>query len=330
MNKLPEIIRIPAAPDLTVAGLMYLTRGLVRPGGQSFGSGFGDYREVVAQKMAELAFRRYLVEQEIPHRLVRTLTVASLDANEVSLGGRRAALITKLIFHKQEINRVENNSQRLLAAKVVRPHSFDRKKYHEDDLVIVGFVTAEISRNHKEIKEDQKEQKKLSLLYQIPEPWSHPKVWRAADKISLKTEIKKPLEIVIGGLDKEHRFLTERLNLTSNETVNVRKAFFSLNYLQAEHLPVGTIELSNSLTRDKLRINPAQWGNLWVYGINIYLVGFITQSEFANRANPIYEDSPVLGPIRSTTAGLAISADQLNPIQELFSRLKNWDKNRFK
>jgi len=68
------------------------------------------------------------------------------------------------------------------------------------------------------------------------------------------------------------------------------------------------------------------WGNIWVYGTNILLAGWLTRAEFNHRADPIHEGARVFQYDKTRTKNLAVPVHDLKPISDLLERAKEWNK----
>jgi hypothetical protein len=70
-------------------------------------------------------------------------------------------------------------------------------------------------------------------------------------------------------------------------------------------------------------IHPADWGNIWVYGMDILLAGYLTREEFNRRASFLREGVRVFQYGRTRTKNLAVSVCDLKPLSELLGHAKN-------
>jgi hypothetical protein len=81
----------------------------------------------------------------------------------------------------------------------------------------------------------------------------------------------------------------------------------------------------HSLRRDETYIvSPIDWGNIWVYGIDILLTGYLTRGEFKQQAHFLREGMRVFQYERTRTKNLAVDICNLKPLSELFERAKEW------
>jgi hypothetical protein len=76
-------------------------------------------------------------------------------------------------------------------------------------------------------------------------------------------------------------------------------------------------------------IAPHQWGNIWVYGMQLYLAGYATQAEF-NRLAQRVEGAEVarVNPCAQTVSFMSIPVTALKSAADLFVRARNWDRQQ--
>ena len=72
-------------------------------------------------------------------------------------------------------------------------------------------------------------------------------------------------------------------------------------------------------------IDPFGWGNIWVYGMEIILTGYIPREEFRRKSSLIQPGSRVFQYNKTRTKNLAVPVADLKPLPELFERVKEWE-----
>ena len=70
------------------------------------------------------------------------------------------------------------------------------------------------------------------------------------------------------------------------------------------------------------------WSNIWVYGMDIYLTGWISRGEFRRRASLIHEGSRVFQYVQTRTKNLAVPIGDLRSLPELFERVRKWEAQK--
>ena len=82
-----DLIRLPYTPDLTEGGIEYALRSLSYTYDRMGGSPYERLRRIVAGVAVELAFRRYLSQQNIPFDVKGATPFTDPDRYDVALGG---------------------------------------------------------------------------------------------------------------------------------------------------------------------------------------------------------------------------------------------------
>ena len=103
MITVSDLLRIPYTPDLTEGGIAYANRSLPHTYDRMGGSPFDRLRRIVAGVAVELAFRRYLTQQNIPFDIKGATPFTDPDRYDVSLGGHRCDIKSFLISHRTQI-----------------------------------------------------------------------------------------------------------------------------------------------------------------------------------------------------------------------------------
>jgi hypothetical protein len=67
-----------------------------------------------------------------------------------------------------------------------------------------------------------------------------------------------------------------------------------------------------------------EWGNIWVYGMDIWLAGWLAREEFRRRAHVLNAGQVTFQYSRTRTKNLAAPLTELNPCGPLFHRVKDW------
>jgi hypothetical protein len=86
--------------------------------------------------------------------------------------------------------------------------------------------------------------------------------------------------------------------------------------------------LHSSVRKETYLIQPMDWGNIWVYGMDIWLAGYIEREEFSRRASFVHSGARVFQYNKTRTKNLAVPISDLRPLKDLFERVKDWDKNK--
>jgi hypothetical protein len=112
------------------------------------------------------------------------------------------------------------------------------------------------------------------------------------------------------------------VELPPRTRVEVQNEFFSLAYVHIKSNPAARIGIYSPVHKDLYLIGAQDWGNIWVYGIDVVLTGYIAREEFGRRASFIQPGSRVFQYDTTQVKNLAVPVSDLKPLSELFERVK--------
>lgn len=323
-----DILQLPCSDDLIQAGTAFVTRLLVHPGGRQIDSAFDPLRRRVVDKAVELAFRRLLMEEDIPHQSIESATFSQPDAFDVALGGRRCVLIGMSISHKEEINRVHNDLGALAEGRVYLRESQRFGVYRDVDLYIFAFLTGLVTRSRQAMQKALNASQPVHLIFPMPGEWAIPTQWDSLGNLALKGDITTPVRITLSGQDRHQGYVQFMLEIPSRERIVVEQDFNTVNVLQASVLPDGPVGVSSPRLQETVLVSPYQWGNVWVYGLRIFLMGYISQGDFYRQAETLPAGSRVIGDSSLDEEVLSIPVGALKPMEDLFIRAENWAQHQ--
>ena len=99
---------------------------------------------------------------------------------------------------------------------------------------------------------------------------------------------------------------------------------YALAYLRLPALPDGRLGISSPRLGEPHIILPQDWGNIWVYGLDIYLCGYMTCADFRRKARHVPVGSRVWQYPRTRVKNLALPVAELQPMEELFEAARAW------
>ncbi len=92
-------------------------------------------------------------------------------------------------------------------------------------------------------------------------------------------------------------------------------------YVHSKSLPDARIGIHSSNHSETYLIGALDWSNIWVYGMDILLAGWLTCEEFNRRASAIPPGTRVFQYDRTRAKNLAVPVSDLRPLPELFERV---------
>jgi hypothetical protein len=329
MIAVSDIIRLPYTPDLTEGGIAYACRSLPHTYDRMGGSSIDRLRRIVAGVAVELAFRRYLTQQNIPFDIKGATPFTDPDRYDVSLGGHRCDIKSFLISHRDQITSLRTNLNLLLQAPALVPlDQYSADGHSDDDIYLFAFLTGLIAASPDDMQKASGAGQPIYLIHAMPKTWTRPRTWIPLGPLALKSESDETLILEIGGQDSGREFLTRAVELPPHTRCEVDTDFYSLAYIHAKSKPTARLGIYSLPRKETYMIESVEWGNIWVYGMDIYLTGWITREEFRRRAGLIREGSRVFQYNQTRTKNLGVPISDLKPMSELFERLHQWETSR--
>jgi hypothetical protein len=154
-----------------------------------------------------------------------------------------------------------------------------------------------------------------------------PAKWNPLGALVLKSESAETQIVEVNGQDEGREMRTVSVELPPNTRVQIEGGFCSVAYIQSKSLPRARIGIHTPSLKETHLIGEMDWGNIWVYGMDILLAGWLTREEFKNRAHPIQEGARVFQYDRTRTKNLAVPVQDLKPISELLERVREWSSS---
>ncbi|GAB4581700.1 MAG: hypothetical protein Fur0022_44500 [Anaerolineales bacterium] len=319
-----DLLHLPYTPDLTAAGIAYACRSLAYTYDRMGGTPADRLRRIVAGIAVELAFRRLLVAENVPHDVLGATPFTDPDRYDVAVGGRRCDLKSYLIYRKDRIRDLRTHPEKLLTAQALVPVDQFTAHTHDEDLYVFAFFTALLTPHTREALRARAADQPVYMLHALPERWARSLNWRALGRLVLKTESPNPLTLEIGGQNEERKFKEARLTLPPGERTPLPGEWYGVSYLAGAEIPPARVGIHSPALNETYIIQPHAWANIWVYGLDILLVGYITRGEFRRRARRLPAGSPVYQYNHTQTDNMFVPIGELHPLPDLFIRAQNW------
>jgi hypothetical protein len=324
-----DFLRLPFTPDLTDGGIAYAIRSLPYTYDRMGGSPFDRLRRIVAGVAVELALRRHLAQQDIPYDVKGATPFTDPDRYDVSLGGHRCDVKSFLLSNRNQISSLRTHPELLLKAPALIPlDQFAADGHREDDLYLFAFMTCLLAASQKDIKIAMDAGQPAYLVHTMPKAWTLPRVWQPLGPLALKSESDETLSIEINGQAGGREFMTRTFVLPPRMRVKVEDDFFALSSIYAHQLPGARLGIHSPVIGEPYIIDPFDWGNIWVYGMEIILTGYLPREEFRRKSNLIQPGSRVFQYAKTRTKNLAVPVADLKPLGRLFEQVKNWATNQ--
>lgn len=327
MITISNLIHIPYTHDLTEGGIAYALRSLPYTYNRMGGSPYDRLRRIAAGVAVELAFRRYLTEQNIPFDVMGATPFTEPDRYDVTLGGRRCDIKSFLITYREQISEMKRNPQVVLNAPALVPSDQNAAEGHsEKDIYLFAFLSGLIAASMEDIQKAIYKKQPMHLVHVMPDAWLRPSNWKPLGKLVLKSESADTLLVEVNGQDEGREMRTVSVELPPGTRVQLNENLFTVAHIQSKSLPDARIGIHSPIRKETYLINPMDWGNIWVHGMDIFLAGWLTRAEFNRHATPLQEGAHVFQYDRTRTKNLAVPVHDLRPISDLLERVRDWNK----
>jgi hypothetical protein len=289
------------------------------------GSPYERLRRIVAGVVVELAFRRCLAEQDIPFDILGATPFTDPDHYDVSLGGRRCDIKSFLITHREQIREMKRSPGIVLNAPALVPSDQNAAEGHSNnDIYLFAFLSGLVAVSPADVETIIQSSQPHHLIHVMPEAWNRPMKWNPLGRLVLKSESDEMLTVEIGGQDAGRAMRSLLVQLAPRTRVQIDEELFSLSYVHCKTPVPARLGLHSPQLEETHIVHPSDWGNIWVYGLDILLAGFLTRGEFNRRASFLREGARVFQYDRTRTKNLAVSVCDLKPLAELFECVRAW------
>ena len=324
-----DLIRIPYTGDLTEAGIAYVLRSLPFTFDRSGGSPYPALRRTVVHVAVELALRRYLSGRGIPFEVQAPTPFTAPDRYDVSLGGHRCDLQCFLVSQREKISLLHREPRVLLSAPALVASDGPADNVRSGhDLYLFAFVTGLIAASAAALKKATETGQPYYLIHVMDAQWRRPPSWKPLGPLALTSASDGELLIEISGQGEGREYLSRTLRLPPKSRAAADDPFYSVTAVHAASFPNAHLEIVSATRNETHIIRQTEWGNIWVYGMEIYLTGYISRQAFHQRARAIVPNSRVLQDVPKNGKSLAVDVSELNPLGSLFEDVRAWDRNQ--
>lgn len=322
-----DFIHLPFTPDLTKGGITYACRSLNYTYNRMGGSPYARLRRIVGGVAVELAFRHYLTSQNVPFDVKGATPFTEPDRYDVSLGGHRCDVKSFLITRRPQISGIRRDPSVLLDALALIPSDqFASQTHSAQDLYLFGFLSTLTAASQEDVRKAFEAGQPNYLMHALPREWSQPNQWTPLGRLALKSEGENTVEVEVGGQNSQREFITEQVTLPSRKRIELENTFYSLAYVHAKGIPTARIGVHSPVRKETYLIQPTEWGNIWLYGMDIWLTGYISHEEFRRKEGHVAVGSRVFQYNVTRTKNLGVPIEELNPLGDLFEKVKAWEE----
>ncbi len=318
----PAIVRLPFDDSLTRAGVAYAKLSLHYTFNRMGLNHAARLRKIVAGVAVELAFQRWLDAENLTYDRLGATAFTDKDRYDLRLGGRLCDLKSYLISDKAKIKAVRHDPATLHQAEALVPEDqFRASRLEPNDLYVFGFLAGQETRSLDDQRAAQERGQPLYLLATLSqEAWLGRTAWRSLGRIFLKADT--PLTVEVGGQNADRAAQNETLALPAGKWVATEKPFHAVLYLHTPTPPTEAIAIHSEGLGETLIVDPFAWVNIWVYGVEVFLAGWLTRREFETHSRLLPAQSAVWQYPRTRTLNRAVPVQDLWPLADLAALLR--------
>jgi len=311
--------------SLVQAGIEEASRAAAQPGRFPQLNSFDRIRLRAADNLAALAFLRCLTANHVPHQFSTSPGFSDSAGYLPVIGGRNCISVAQLICRRSLIRSLKKQPEQIIHREVYLPERTEWDAFGDEDLYIFAITTALVTRSREAIKKAVNAREPLHLFYQMPSEWSLPELWSPLESLVLKTDLSESVTLTLHGQDGHQQYCAHQVRLEGRKRTAVCSEFFSIGALSIDRLPKGPVGIHNPASGETLLAAPYQWGNVWLYGIEISFAGYIRRGDFHRQAvRPAKSEALYANPCLENEHLLSLPVEELKPLPDLFKMAKTW------
>ncbi|HRJ75845.1 MAG TPA: hypothetical protein PLX90_07600, partial [Anaerolineales bacterium] len=155
----------------------------------------------------------------------------------------------------------------------------------------------------------------------MPEAWRKPANWNPLGTLTLKSESEEELMVEVNGQDENRRMKRKMISLAPKMKVTCGESFYSITSLHIRRVADARLGIKCEAIKESHIISPFDWSNIWVYGMQIFLCGFISYEEFGHQAKTLLPNSKTFQYETTRVKNLFVPVSNLKPIEKLFGNI---------
>jgi hypothetical protein len=318
-----DLVHLPYGPDLTEAGIAYACRALVHMHQGAGVSTYNRLRRTVAALAVDLAFRRYLTQQDVGFQVTAPAAFSDPDRYDVLLGGRRCRIQSSFISNPEQVAALLADPTLALETPALVPSEhYAADGQADDDMYLFALVLGSTGASAATVGTAQSQPR--FLLHAMPPVWARPSAWRPLRPLVVKSESPEQVMLEIGGQDEHRDLATLTAMLVPGIRLQVADVLYSLAWLHVKAPLAERVAIHCPSQAETYVVEASDWSNIWVYGLDILLTGWISRLEFRQRARLVPEGSRVFQYNKTRAKNLAVPVSELKPLSRLLERAKDW------
>jgi hypothetical protein len=190
------------------------------------------------------------------------------------------------------------------------------------DIYLFAFLCGWVTASQEELQNILQDSQPYYLMHVMPDSWRRPQKWNPLGRLVLKTDSEETQIIEIGGQVSGRELHSLEVEIPPKRRIQIDDRFFTIAYIHVKTMPKARIGIHSPVRNETHIIAGSDWGNIWVYDVDILLTGYLGREEFNRRASFLREGARVFQYDRTRTKNLAVSVCDLKPVAELLEHAK--------
>lgn len=315
MNGPPSPVRLDYPSAWTAAAVQAALEALPWLVGRRARLSAPRLRQLVKDRVALLALLRWLAEGHLPYQMAGT-PLAQLGREPVRVQGRRLYPFATLVPHRSVIRRLRRRPEAEGWATVPEAR-WQSAEAQPEDILVFGLVLALVARDAAESQKALERGLPVRLVFPMPGDWHR---WPRPQRVTLKYEGPGGLPLTLHG-QSEEALAAYPVALPPGQRLAPDPRWLELYALSTEHLPQGRVGVLRQGAKTPLVIRPAQWANLWLYGLEVWWLGYLPRRAFAQQARRLPPGSLKGMGVRLGQVAYGVPLSALRPMEDLAARL---------
>lgn len=316
----PEAIeRLPYQEAWTPVALRAALEALPALAGRPEGATPAALRDLTRARVAQLAWLGWLKARGVAYR-VEALLPEQEGQPMLWAQGRRLWLAVAWLGERAALRRARHDLAAWLAEAVLPvPEAWwHQPNGQPEDVFVFALVRALVTRNPAEVERALARGLPVAPAVTPPVPWQRlPRPMQ----VVLKYEGPGSLTVRLYGLDDQERPKCLVLTLPAGERRVAPDRWRGVQALVAARPPQGRLGLALYPPGWRRVFPPAAWENLWLYGLGVDLLGYLTRRTFQQQARRMAPTEALPLGERPRQAVYALPATALLPLSDLLARL---------
>ncbi len=281
-----DLIHLPYDDSLTLAGATYTCRSLHHPPNLLRRVSPHHLRRTVVSIASELAMRRWLETEGVTYGLIRDRPLTHPERYKISIGGRRLIVRTTFISAQRHLRRLHREHSWLLLLEALIPKDhLESSAVTPGDPYVFIFITGFETRSRNDLQRAVAASRPTYLIAIPPERiWRQPRPPRPLGKLVLKSANPQPVDIELGGQLADLTFHSQHITLPPHQRIEAPTELAALHFIHPTRPPTGALAAHCPALQRTWVIGSNNWDNIWIYGQEVILVGWITKAMVKQQA----------------------------------------------